>query len=287
MVVFLFILFLNAKAAPNGTAFEHDVLDVAEMAEVMADVAILHLDIFTARYADERTLVVEDLAIAEKDVHAAAKDELGEFLVAGEDTVVEQDVAALVDIHDLIGAVADDAVGELEFHAAGEVDTFHAASIEVAVVDGDIPAVLECNYATLAIAAFGMSHDEIFEPDIVAVGKAQHVGIAGLDAQQGLSALGAANSQVVNLTQIELHTIVLHSEIGIVGHFDEFLQITLVIFAIDLDLVGIVLCKVLELVLEVDVVFHHDDAVAAQGMDERDGIIDMDFLNLLREGRDT
>ena len=86
------------------------------MAEVVADVAILHLDIFTGRYADERTLVVEDLAIAEKDVHAATKDELGEFLVTGEDTVVEQDVATRVDIHDLIGAVADDAVGELELN---------------------------------------------------------------------------------------------------------------------------------------------------------------------------
>ena len=257
------------------------------MAEVVADVAILHLDIFTSRYADERTLVVEDLAIAEKDVHAATKDELGEFLVAGEDTVVEQDVAARVDVHDLIGAVADDAVGALELHAAGEVDTFHAASIEIAVVDGDIPAVLERNYATFAVAAFGMSHDEIFEPDIVAVGKAQHIGIAGLDAQKGLGALGAANGQIVNLAQIELHTIVLHSEIGIVGHLDKFLQVALVIFTIDLDLVRVVLRKILEFILKVDVVFHHDDAIAAKGMDKRDGIIDMDFLDLLREGRNT
>ena len=254
------------------------------MAEVVADVAILHLDIFTGRNADERTLVVEDLAIAEKDVHAATKDELGEFLVAGEDTVVEQDVATRVDIHDLIGAVADDAVGELELHAAGEVDAFHAASIEVAMVNGDITAVLESNYATLAVAAFGMSHDEVLEPDVVTVGKAQHVGITGLDAQQGLGSLGTANGQVVNLTQIELHAIVLLCEIGIVGHFDEFLQVALVIFAIHLDLVGVVLRKVLEFVLKVDVVFHHDDTVAAQGMDERDGIIDMDFLDLLREG---
>ena len=149
------------------------------------------------------------------------------------------------------------------------------------MVDGDIPAVLECNYATLAVAAFGMSHDEIFEPDVVTVGETQHVGIARLDAQQGLSALGATDGQVVNLTQIELHTIVLHSEIGIVGHLDEFLQVALVIFAIDLDLVGVVLRKILEFVLKVDVVFHHDDTVASQGMDERDGIIDMDFLDLL------
>lgn len=272
---------LHSVGIPDIAAFHDDIFDVAKLVDVVTDVASRKLD-FALVGADELALVAMEQAIIEMDFIASGDDDLRKFLVAHEQAVFEHNVARRAQVHDLIGAVADDAVVEAQLGTVQEVDAFHAASIEVAMVDGHILAILEGHDTSLAITSFGMAHDEVLEPDVRAIDEAEHIGITRLDAEQVHVVIGTADGQIVDVVQVELRAVLRVGEVGTIVQVGDGLDIDILPFAIELNLIGIILGKVLQLILEIDIAIDNNDAVAAERMDKRDGIIDMNFFNLLR-----
>ena len=131
---------------------------------IVEDDAVAELD--GAGEVEEAAFVVgEDAVVEEHGLGGVDVDE-GEFPVAEELAAVKDYVGALVDVHDVIGAVTDLAAGHCEVLDVAEVDAFSAAAEQVAFLEGDVGAVLESEDAFVAVAFFGVAEGKTLELDV-------------------------------------------------------------------------------------------------------------------------
>ena len=254
---------------------------ISDLIHWVHHVAVLKENARAILYVEERTFVVCDQTAAEGQILDVDEVEQRELTIAEERTAIEETVVALADGHDLIRAVADDAVGHDQIMRFAEADTFDATAIEVAVADVDILTVVELKDATLAVALVGVAHDETVDGDVATADEAEDVGIARTDAHQHThtSRIVALDGQVLEACKEQAITVVVISN-------EDLVCVLIMLFH---DLIGAELWQALrieamelgQLIAEVNVHVNNDHTITLQGMNQLCHITDTYLILLL------
>ena len=182
-------------------------------------------------------------------------------LTAEEVAVDERAVDGRVELHDALGAVADDALQHLNVVAGIGYQPDGSAAIEVAIIDVDVRAVLAVDDATGTLTVVGVAHRQVLQSDVDTFIQMQHVGIAGLHDDG--AALRATDDEVADVDQFQLAAVVdvaADNELAL-DHLTLGVEIVAPHAAVILD-EGAVLQRIREVDLRARCQCHH--AVAAQ-----------------------